>query len=55
MLVSGIAAYTAFFAFGGRVFFESLLTGYWAVLPWVAPTIIGIGAIKYLEKYNLMK
>lgn len=42
MITTGIAAYTAFFAFGGRQFFDSLLTGYWMILPWVAPTIIGV-------------
>ena len=38
---SGIAAYTAFFAFGGRALMSQLLSGAWQVVPWVLPTIIG--------------
>lgn len=38
---SGIAAYTAFFAFGGRALLSQLLVGAWQVVPWVLPTIIG--------------
>ena len=37
----GIAAYTAFAAFGGRELLGSLLPGMWQVLPWVLPTVIG--------------
>ena len=50
MIISGIAAYTAFFAFGGRAMLGKILTGYWQILPWVLPTIIGIIAIKYQKK-----
>lgn len=50
MIVSGIAAYTAFFAFGGRAMLGKILTGYWQILPWVLPTIIGVIAIKYQKK-----
>ncbi len=45
MCSTGIAAYTAFFVFGGRSLLEGLLTGYWSVVPWVAPTVIGSIAI----------
>jgi len=55
MIISGIAAYTAFFAFGGRTILGHIFTGYWMIVPWVAPTIIGIFAIKYLEKYYARK
>ncbi len=51
MIISGIAAYTAFFAFGGRTLLGNIFTGYWMIVPWVAPTIIGVFAIKYLKKY----
>ena len=52
MLISGIAAHTAFAVFGGGNFFQELLTGYWMVLPWVAPGIIGGLLIrKYKRKY----
>lgn len=56
MIVSGIAAYTAFFAFGGRRFLAGLLTDNWMVLPWVLPTILGLIAIRLLDKkYNRNK
>lgn len=38
---SGIAAYTAFAAFGGRALFSEFLTGQWQLVPWILPTIIG--------------
>ncbi len=47
MLSTGIAAYTAFFAFGGRQFFEHILTDQWMVIPWVLPSIIGVFGIRY--------
>ena len=53
MVISGIATYTAFFAFGGRTLFENVLTGYWMVLPWVAPTVIGIFIMRKMRtKYE---
>lgn len=50
MIVSAIAGYTAFFAFGGRQFFSGILTDYWQILPWIAPTIIGVTIIKIMER-----
>ncbi len=38
---TGIAAYTAFFAFGGRQIIGQLMNGPWQLVPWVLPTIIG--------------
>jgi len=55
MLVSGIAAYTAFAVFGGRNFFGDFLTGYWAVIPWVLPTVVGVIIIKYYTNSYLKK
>lgn len=56
MIISGIAAYTAFFAFGGRAMMGHILTGYWQILPWVLPSIIGIFAIAYQKrKYEKTK
>lgn len=52
MIASGIAAYTAFFAFGGRQFFADLLPGYWQVLPWILPTIIGVTAMRLMDRYR---
>ncbi len=50
MIISGIAAYTAFAAFGGRQFFSEYLTGYWMVVPWVLPTVIGVTIIEYMKR-----
>ena len=47
---AGIAAYTAFFAFGGRKIFEELLTGNLQVIPWVLPAIIGTVGLNILTK-----
>lgn len=55
MMVSGIAAYTAFFAFGGRTMFGHIFTGYWMIVPWVAPSIIGTFGIIYMKKYYAQK
>jgi len=49
-IISGIAAYTAFFAFGGRTFFGELLPGALQVIPWILPTLLGIVIIKFQNK-----
>ena len=49
-IISGIAAYTAFLAFGGRALLSNILHGYWQVLPWILPTIIGITIIRIMER-----
>lgn len=52
MITTGIAAYTAFFVFGGRTFFAGFFPGYWAIIPWIAPGILGgIGNFLYIRKY----
>lgn len=55
MCTSAIAAYTAFFVFGGNQFFSSFLPGYWAIIPWVAPTFIGTFGIKYTVNHYRKK
>ena len=50
MLSTGIAAYTAFFAFGGRRFFSDILTDQWMIIPWVLPSIIGMVGIRFWRK-----
>lgn len=50
MIGSGIAAYTAFFAFGGRALFAELLTGHWMMLPWLLPSLIGIPATIWFKR-----
>jgi hypothetical protein len=49
-IISGIAAYTAFLAFGGRVLFVELLPGYYQILPWILPTIIGTLFINFQKR-----
>lgn len=55
MCSSGIAAYTAFFVFGGSQFFSSVLPGYWGIIPWVAPGLIGTFGIRYAVKRFVRK
>ncbi|HJS14217.1 MAG TPA: hypothetical protein VJ795_04025 [Rheinheimera sp.] len=50
MIGSGIAAYTAFFAFGGRALFAELLTGHWMMLPWLIPSLIGLPATIWFKR-----
>lgn len=50
MIGSGIAAYTAFFAFGGRALFAELLTGHWMMLPWLIPSLIGVPATIWFKR-----
>jgi len=52
MLASGIAAYTAFSAFGGRALLSGWLAGYWQILPWLLPSLLGVPAI-YWYKHKL--
>lgn len=51
-IISGIAAYTAFFAFGGsRLFIEVLhMHHQWMVIPWTLPTILGVIYSRYMQK-----
>ncbi len=56
MLTTGIASYTAFFAFGGRTWLGELLSGQLMIIPWVAPTVIGLIGIKwYTQRYTQQK
>ena len=50
MLVTGIAAYTAFFAFGGRTWLGEIFAGQLMIIPWVAPTVMAVIGIKWYEK-----
>jgi len=47
---AGIAAYTAFFAFGGRRFFDEIFTGNMQLIPWILPSVIGVSATIYFSK-----
>jgi positive regulator of sigma E activity len=51
MIGSGIGAYTAFLAFGGRVLFSGL--GQWQIVFWIAPGVIGmIASYLMTQKYS---
>lgn len=51
-IISGIAAYTAFFAFGGsRILIEQLhMHHQWMVIPWVLPTLLGVTYSRYMKR-----
>lgn len=55
MVVSGIAAYTAFFAFGGNTFFREVLPGQMMIIPWILPTVIGVTIMKVMKKRYIKK
>ncbi|MEM6725385.1 MAG: hypothetical protein AAF598_15195 [Bacteroidota bacterium] len=50
LIISGSAAYTAFFAFGFRRFIGDYDSVLLSVLPWVLPTVLGIISIQYYRR-----
>ena len=55
MITAGIAAYTAFFAFGGSTFFGKLFSGPLVAIPWVMPSIIGVFLMRWFKRKHLAK
>ena len=55
MIGSGIAAHTAFGAFGMRQLFPQLELGPWALVPWVAPSVLGTLAVALLTRHYRRK
>ena len=56
MVGTGIAAYTAFFAFGASTLMGGVFSGYLVAIPWMLPTLIGTILIKRMKrKYGLSK
>lgn len=52
MGISGIAAHTAFLAFGANRLIGDLFQSYWSMLPWLAPTVFGTILIRLaVRKY----
>ncbi len=47
---TGIAAYTAFFAFGASTLMGGIFTGSLIAIPWILPTIIGTFIIKRMKR-----
>lgn len=53
MLVTGIAFHTAFFVFGGARIIGDIFIGRLSLVPWLAPTIIGVPAtLIWVEYYK---
>ena len=48
-IISGIAAYTAFFAFGGA----RIIHHQWMVIPWILPTLLGLIYVRYMKKKHV--
>jgi len=55
MLGAGIASHTAFAVFGSARLFDVGLSGWVAVIPWIAPTLIGIPAITLWTRHYRRK
>ncbi|HEX2138363.1 MAG TPA: hypothetical protein VHG33_01490 [Woeseiaceae bacterium] len=55
MLGAGIAFHTAFAVFGVTRLFDTGLDGWLAIVPWVAPTIIGVPAIALWTRHYRRK
>jgi hypothetical protein len=56
-IISGIAAYTAFFAFGGSRIMVGMLHMHqqWMMIPWIAPTLLGLLYTWYMKrKYKIV-
>lgn len=51
-IISGIAAYTAFFAFGGNHLLMGVLklSQQWLMVPWIGPTVLGVIYMRYMKK-----
>jgi hypothetical protein len=51
-IISGIAAHTAFFAFGGRRLLVDILGMDTSLMfiPWVMPTLLGVIYAKYMRR-----
>jgi hypothetical protein len=55
MIGSGIAAHTAFGAFGMRQLFPELQLGPWSLVPWIAPAVVGSIAVSLLNRHYRRK
>ncbi|MFK8163379.1 MAG: hypothetical protein AB8H12_13035 [Lewinella sp.] len=49
LLITAVAAFTAFFAFGGRRIMGNLFGGHLEIIAWVTPTILGVAFIRYYK------
>ncbi|MEO0473390.1 MAG: hypothetical protein AAF206_27510 [Bacteroidota bacterium] len=53
MIITGAAAYTAFFAFGARSFLEQILTGNLMLIPWIMPTALAMLTVNLMQRGKL--
>jgi len=51
LIGTGIAAHTAFAAFGARHLFPELGLDRWGLVPWLAPTVLGLAAIAWADAH----
>ncbi len=51
MIGTGIAAHTAFAVFGVRRLFPELELGSWGLVPWLAPTVVGLAAMAWANAH----
>lgn len=49
LVISAIAAFTAFFAFGGRRILGDAFVGNLEIVAWIAPTVLGVAFIRYYK------
>ena len=49
MLFSGVAAYTAFLIIGGNEIIGEYMVGYWVLIPWLLPTVVGMALILFYK------
>lgn len=55
MLGAGVAFHTAFAVFGSTRLFDIGLDGWLAVIPWIAPTVVGVPAIALWTRHYRRK
>ncbi|MBI2381994.1 MAG: hypothetical protein HYV16_14670 [Gammaproteobacteria bacterium] len=55
LITCGIAAHSAFFVFGASRVIGQLFTGSWQLVPWLAPTVIGVPAIILASRHYRRK
>lgn len=55
LIGTGIAAHTAFAAFGARRLFPELGLDGWGLLPWLAPTVVGLAATAWANAFYQRK
>jgi len=55
LCVTGIASHTAFLVFGASSIIGQVFTSYWAMLPWILPTVVGLLGIAVAKRRFLSR